>query len=755
MNPADEHPMDREIYEWSARAFTLVRKFLKVHIELHGGKGQLEAGEIFLFNHFARFETFIPQYLILVETGALCRSVGASELFAEKGRFSEYLLDIGVVPNNLPRLLPFLAEEILRGRKVVVFPEGGMVKDRRVVDARGDYSVYSRMAGRRRKHHSGAAILAMALDAFKMAVRQAHHAGDKERLKKWVESLGLESVDALLAAASRPTLVVPANITFYPIRVGENILQKGVELFNKGLSRRHSEELLIEGNILLKDTDMDLRLGEPVRPVWSWWEKKLIARLGAALDSLDDFFRLPLDPGRWSARISAHRMRQRALQLRDVCTDRMYKAVTVNLSHLAARTMMTLVERDLEEVSHATFHKSLYLAVKKAQKNPSIFLHRSLRNPEIYGCLMEDRCTGFIQFLETAISMGLVENKDHTYRLLPKLREERELDEIRRENLLVVYSNEVMPVSDVTRAVKEAMDEVSSLDERVLAQMRFEDELLAHSWNREHFSQPRYQQINRQETATESGVPFLFVAKARRELGVLLVHGLLSSPAEMRPFGERLHQLGYPVLGVRLAGHGTSPWDLKERTWEEWLDSVRRGFEIVSALAPRVCLVGFSTGAALALRLAADRPQRLAGAAAVCAPLKLRNPALALVPLLRGADQLVGQVSAGGALAFYTRESEHPHINYRSVPIRSAHELQRLMEDVEKHLPAVQCPVRVIQGMDDPVVDPKSASLIFRKLGTEKKSLVMVAAERHGIFYENVGRTQERVIEFIKTLGEG
>ena len=46
------------------------------------------------------------------------------------------------------------------------------------------------------------------------------------------------------------------------MRVGDNLLRRGVELFNRGISRRLSEELLIEGNILFKHTDMDIRLGD-------------------------------------------------------------------------------------------------------------------------------------------------------------------------------------------------------------------------------------------------------------------------------------------------------------------------------------------------------------------------------------------------------------------------------------------------------------------------------------------------------------
>src|SRR2546422_9519949 len=169
MDPDGNLQINLAAYEWTERFITALKKLLRVHLKLHQSKDQINAGEIFLFNHFARFETFIPQYLIYQETGAFCRSVASSDFFAEGSAFSNYLSSIGGGPNNHPRLLPFLAEEILRGRKVIIFPEGGMVKDRRVLDSGGRYSVYSPAAKKTRKHHTGGGILAPPPEGFQNA----------------------------------------------------------------------------------------------------------------------------------------------------------------------------------------------------------------------------------------------------------------------------------------------------------------------------------------------------------------------------------------------------------------------------------------------------------------------------------------------------------------------------------------------------------------------------------------------------------
>ena len=744
-----EYELNAATYEWTSRLFSLLRKVLAVNLKLHHRDAQIADGDIFLFNHFARFETFIPQYLIYMESGAYCRSIAGREFFVEGDPFTNYLIRVGAVPDDLPNLLPFLAKEILRGRKVVVFPEGGMVKDKRVLDLRGSYSVYSRTAEQRRKQHAGAAILALALEAFKRAVIKTHEAGNGRRIDAWAESLELEGGDALLEAARRPTHIVPANITFYPIRVGDNLLRKGAELLNRGLSRRLSEELLIEGNILLRDTDMDIRLCKPVRVTdhWRWWDRQLLERITGRLDSLDDAFALRPDTGRWDRRLLATRLRRNAMRLRDDYMHRMYMGVTVNLSHLASSLVLGLVDRGHDAIEDARFQRLLYAAVKRAQSEADIHLHRSLRNPQAYGGLLVGECAGLEQFLRTASKSDLIHHVDGAYRFLPKLRAEHTFDAVRLENLVEVYANEAAPLRGVTNSVREALEGAESLAPETLARMRFDDELIGYEWDRLQFSKPRHREINDAETATESGEPFLLMPQNPRPLGVVLVHGFLASPAEIRDFADELFALGFPVLGVRLKGHGTSPWDLRERSWQDWQDSVRRGFSIMAELAPRVALVGFSTGGALSLILASERPARLAGVVAASVPMKFQDRGMRFVPLVHGANRLVRWVSSfEGIKPFQSNESEHPHINYRQMPVRGLYELTVLVDVLKASLAQVACPVTLLQGSDDPVVVPESGASLLESLAHVPVELRMVDSHRHGILNEDIGDSRATVL---------
>ena len=181
---------------------------------------------------------------------------------------------------------------------------------------------------------------------------------------------------------------------------------------------------------------------------------------------------------------------------------RMYSDVTVNLSHLASHIILAFTGKGQTEVDEATFHKALYLTVKNIQKEPSVMLHRSVKNPEAYSGVIDGQCDRLDQFWMTIATMDLVQRENGRYHFLHKLSQEQGFDEIRLENLVAVYANEAAPISGVTRSVKRAIQEAPALDDKKLASMCFDDELIAYSCDRESFSKPCYNEINKQETAT-------------------------------------------------------------------------------------------------------------------------------------------------------------------------------------------------------------------------------------------------------------
>lgn len=93
--------------------------------------------------------------------------------------------------------------------------------------------------------------------------------------------------------------------------------------------------------------------------------------------------------------------------------------------------------------------------------------------------------------------------------------------------------------------------------------------------------------------------------------GVLLIHGLCGSPAEMRFLANCLSRDGHKVVCPELAGHGADSSKLKETNWRDWLESARTALLKLTAECDQITIGGLSTGALLALMLAADHPGRV------------------------------------------------------------------------------------------------------------------------------------------------
>ena len=76
------------------------------------------------------------------------------------------------------------------------------------------------------------------------------------------------------------------------------------------------------------------------------------------------------------------------------------------------------------------------------------------------------------------------------------------------------------------------------------------------------------------------GMPFLLRSPGS-DIGVLLIHGLMAAPEEVKELAQFLHGKGLTVYVPRLSGHGTSSLDLSKHNYHDWLNSVDRGHAIL------------------------------------------------------------------------------------------------------------------------------------------------------------------------------
>jgi carboxylesterase len=191
-----------------------------------------------------------------------------------------------------------------------------------------------------------------------------------------------------------------------------------------------------------------------------------------------------------------------------------------------------------------------------------------------------------------------------------------------------------------------------------------------------------------------------------RRIGVLLSHGFTGSPYSMRAWGEHLAAQGYAVEVPRLPGHGTTWQDLNTTTWDDWYAELTRAFERLGAANDEVVVAGLSMGGALALRLAADHPDRVAGVVVVNPAVATGRKDVRLLPVLKHVVKsfpgITNDIKKAGV-------DEH---GYTRTPLKAAHSMFRAWPPLVADLPRVTAPLLYFRSTVDRIVDELSQPLI-------------------------------------------
>jgi len=222
----------------------------------------------------------------------------------------------------------------------------------------------------------------------------------------------------------------------------------------------------------------------------------------------------------------------------------------------------------------------------------------------------------------------------------------------------------------------------------------------------------------------EQAEPYLFPGS---RTGCLMVHGFTGAPNEVRPLGEHLASRGYTVLGVRLAGHGTTMDDLIRMREQDWIASVEDGYNILRGICDRIYILGLSLGGVLTLHAAAHLD--VAGIVVMSAPYETTQKTIAalrpIVPLLskvwRSTPKRKPRVPGkSGKL-----------LNYPAMPIRSFAEIDDMIKLMRASLKKVTAPALVIHSKADRSVPVDHAPLILAGLGSEDKDLLILEKNSH------------------------
>jgi esterase/lipase/1-acyl-sn-glycerol-3-phosphate acyltransferase len=706
-------------------AIQALARLFKASVRVHGAENIPDGIIVFAVNHFTRLETLILPYEFYRLTGKPIMSLAYHGLFT--GALGTYLDNMGAVSTKDPNRDKTILRSLLIGDNPwLIFPEGSMIKDKKIIES-GKFLIYS-ATGSRRPPHTGAAALALRTEFYRLRVQHLH-ATDSDLLDQQLQVFDLSSIEQV---SQDETFLVPVNISYYPIRSRQNAIEKIASYLVRDMPDRIVEELQTEGTMLLSGVDIDITIDKPlaIKPLL---RKRVIQKDIHTLYPIMPDDLLPSRPV----------MRRIASKLTRKVMASIYQNTMVNYDHLLAYILKYYPGQKLTLFSLA---QRLYLAAESVTELKSVRLHSGLLRDQCVQ-LCRNYHTVLADFLEVAQKSGALEVEGdviHLRRLAMKSL--FDFHSIRRENTYQVILNEVEYLRPVTRKVRLIAEHSSwslrwRLRRKFLRISRQEFDSDYATYQRKDESKPK-----------RIGAP-IFLRKFRPRAGVLLVHGYLAAPEEVRPLAKHLHKQGYTVFVPRLRGHGTSPDDLALRTWEDWLQSVERGYMILANSATDVVLGGFSMGAGLALLAATNMLSKVKAVFAINCAMKLRRRSAKLAPAVVFWNRLVDKlVKDEGRRHFVPNEPENPHINYFRNPISGVKELIELMDELSPRLERIKIPALLIQSSGDPIVHPEGSKEIYEKLGSEDKELVMFNSDRHGILRGEVSqRLFTRISDFLQS----
>ena len=200
---------------------------------------------------------------------------------------------------------------------------------------------------------------------------------------------------------------------------------------------------------------------------------------------------------------------------------------------------------------------------------------------------------------------------------------------------------------------------------------------------------------------------------------VLLIHGFMGTPAEMRPLGAVVADAGVTAHGVLLSGMGSDIERLGQVGRDDWIEATREAFDNLSSRFQRVSVIGYSLGSAVALHLAASRAVHRLVLIAPLWKLLGGHPGVLLLPVAKRVvkqfrpfakadfrDPAVRQFFEGSMSSV---DLDDPAVQRElrkqsSLPTATLDELRRTAAACDDLAARVTAPTLVIQGTDDSAV---------------------------------------------------
>lgn len=277
------------------------------------------------------------------------------------------------------------------------------------------------------------------------------------------------------------------------------------------------------------------------------------------------------------------------------------------------------------------------------------------------------------------------------------------------------------------------------------------------------------------ETATAAKAKAVATPAAPRALhlpggraGVLLFHGLTSTPLELQFLARGLHRAGYTVRVAVIDGytHGLKP--SAGLSHADWASAAVAEFDRMRPSCDTLAVGGLCIGSLLALHVAAQRPSAASHVLALSTALKYDGWAaprtrwlLPLVPWIPGLGRIavkerepygVKDERLRAWIGAQMKESGGSDAGAASLKVKDLFESLCLMKLVRAGMAQILAPTLLIHARDDEAASPKNALEVAKSVSSRRVHFVLLNDSYHMI---SIDREKTRVLNEMKDFLHG
>ena len=669
---------------------SLLEKILNANVEIKGIENiPLSNPKIFVANHFTRTEAMLVPYTLYNITNKKVGVIADDSLF--KGFFGTFLTNLGAMKKSEPNRNEHIIGDLITSCKDwMIFPEGIMVKEKDI--SKIDKIFCVKIDGTCQRVYTGAAVFALSSQLF----RQNFFDKNLENFEEFSDKYFINDCKKI---NHNETMIVPINVSYTRVRNGENILLDMANKFIDDIGENFKEELEIESNIVL-NSKITIRILEPIST------KEILKYL-------------------YKQNIPEEKIiKQLRYEITHQFMNKIYESLTINFDHIFVLILFLYPKKSIDM---NYFKRLIYLCIQKIKKENLFFDEDMLKN--LIQLISYEKFELFEDVLKVAIKDEIISVEKEFY----KINKENLLNTfthhtIRINNILKVILNEILMQEKVINIVKELVFNDELLNKKSLIDILEKEEL-------EDFEQAHKKYENSSSIKPKDiGMPKYFEAN-NSDICIIAIHGFSSAPKEMEKLAIFLNNKNLNVYTPRLDGHGTTPEDLKTKSWQDWYNSISRAITLISLKFEKIFVVGFSTGGLLGLLSTKKHYKEFCGLICINAALNLNDIRIkALLPAISFWNDLVKAFNEDKYQKEYVENlAENPNINYDKHYIDSISELNLLMKKTKKNLGKIRKPILIIQAKNDPVVNPISAYEIFNEIKSTNKTIKMIDSSKHVI----------------------